>query len=76
MKHERKWDRRRSEKKVHVLSSLVLFHGQQAGGEYMYHSLHPSGGGLRTHMGAITTDLQGNRGSPGSYVNILSSYHT
>ena len=48
-KHERKWDRRRREMKVHVLSSLVLFHARQAGGEY--HSLHPSGGGPRTHTG-------------------------
>ena len=35
--------------KVPVLSSLVLFHARQAGGEY--HSLLPSGGGPRTHTG-------------------------
>ena len=48
-KHERKWDRRRSEMKVPVLSSLILFHARQAGGGY--HSLLPSGGGPRTHTG-------------------------
>ena len=35
--------------KVHVLSSLILFHARQAGGGY--HSLLPSVGGHRTHTG-------------------------
>ena len=37
--------------KVPVLSSLILFHARQAGGGY--HSFLPSGGGPRTHTGAL-----------------------
>ena len=58
-KHERKWDRRRSEMKVPVLSSLILFHARQAGGGY--HSLHPSDGGPRTHTGGLELESNGQR---------------